>query len=468
MTDTTAVPAEANIDSASLERLRATVRGPVLTPDDPELAVEAACFNIAVTHRPAVVVGATDESDVVEAVRFAVAERLNVRVQSTGHAAIVPITDGLLITTSRMNTVTLDPESRLATIGAGARWGAVIAAGAEYGLAPIVGSSPGVGAIGLTLGGGIGPLARSHGITSDWARSFRVVTASGDAVTASASENLELFWALRGGKGGLGIVTEMTLELAPLRTLYAGGLFFDGADDIEKALRAWGEWVQQAPDNVTTSVAIMQMPDFEMVPPPLRGHTVLHLRFAYPGDAAEGERLIAPLREAASVYIDAVAEIPYTAVGTIHNDPEQGMPTWIYGTMLTGLDHDAISAFLEHVGPSSGSPFMIAELRHLGGAMNRADADGTAVSGRDAAYLVNLITANPQTFAEAAPAAAAALVEAFGPLLAPVTNINFSGDPADPLTFARSWNEPTHERLRLARSTYDPNGVFAFGPALQG
>lgn len=459
-----AMTTETLSSAESLAPLRAAVDGPVLFRDDAALAEEVLGFNTAVSSLPDVVVGATSEADVVQAVRFAVTAGLPVHVQSTGHGVFAPVSGGMLIVTKRMDAVTIDPDTRLATVGAGVKWGAVIAAGVEHGLAPIVGSSPTVGAIGLTLGGGLGPLARSHGATVDWVRGFRVVTADGEVVTASAEENAELFWALRGGKGGFGVVTEMTLELAPLRTIYAGGLFFDGEENIETALRAWAEWTQTAPDTVTTSVAIMRMPDFEMVPPPLRGRTLLNLRFAYPGDAAEGERLISPLRASAPVYIDAVAEIPYSAVGTIHNDPEEGSPAWVYGTALTGIDQDVLSAMLEHVGPSADSPFLMAELRHMGGAVRPADVAATATGGRDAAYLLTLIALNPTTFGEIAPRVAGALIAAIAASLSPVTNVNFSGNPADPIIFERSWPEQTRTRLAAARTQYDPNRVFPFGP----
>lgn len=455
---------ETPLTAESLVSLRAAVDGPVLSRHDADLAEEVLGFNTAVSSLPDVVVGATSETDVVEAVRFAVAAGLPVRVQSTGHGVFAPVTGGMLIVTKRMDAVTVDADTRLATVGAGAKWGAVIAAGVEFGLGPIVGSSPTVGAIGLTLGGGLGPLARSHGATVDWVRGFRVVTAGGEVVSASADEHAELFWALRGGKGGFGVVTQMTIELAPLRTIYAGGLFFDGEENIETALRAWGEWTQTAPDSVTTSVAILRMPDFEMVPPPLRGRTLLNLRFAYPGDATEGERLISPLRASAPVYIDAVAEIPYSAVGTIHNDPEEGSPSWVYGAALTGIDQELLSTVLEHVGPSAESPFLLAELRHMGGAARPADADATATGGRDAAYLLTLIALNPTTFGEIAPRVAGALIAAIEASLSPVTNVNFSGDPADPIVFERSWPERTRTRLAAARAQYDPRGVFPFGP----
>lgn len=455
---------QSGISSGSLERLRAAVSGAVFAPGDPGIGEETVAYNAAIIHHPEVVVGAADEADIQAAVRFAVEAGLPVRVQATGHGAVVPVEDGLLIVTRRMNRVSIDPQTRLATLDAGVVWSDVLAAGAEHGLAPIIGSSPGVGAIGYSLGGGLGPLVRSHGATVDWVRGFRLVTADGEVLTVGPDEHPDLFWGLRGGKGGFGVVTQMTIELAPLRTLYGGGLFFEGAENIERALTSWAKWTADAPASVTTSAAVMHMPDFEMVPPPLRGRTVLHLRVAYPGPAEEGARLIEPLRSSAPVYIDAVAEIPAAAMGSIHNDPEQGVPNWIYATALASADAELVGELLGLLGSATESPFLMAELRHLGGAAVPAAGHESAAGGRDAAFMLTLLALNPQTFEEVAPLAAAAVVAKAQRWLAPVTNVNFAGNPADPEVFARVWDEPTHARLAEIRRTYDPAGVFSFGP----
>ncbi|HEY8589450.1 MAG TPA: FAD-binding oxidoreductase, partial [Naasia sp.] len=234
--------------------LRAVVSGVVYARGNDGGGEEVACFNTAIVHDPDIVVGARSTADVVEAVRFAAAHELPVFVQATGHGAFAPITSGLLVSTKRMTGVSVERGSRIASISAGTRWGAVVEAAARYGLTPITGSSTNVGAIGYTLGGGLGPLSRTYGFTADWVRGFTIVTADGRVVRATAEENPDLFWALRGGKGGLGIVVEMDLELVPLTRLYGGGLFFDTAH-IEDALRAWVDWVHTVPDSVTSSVA---------------------------------------------------------------------------------------------------------------------------------------------------------------------------------------------------------------------
>jgi FAD/FMN-containing dehydrogenase len=452
------------IDHEALARLRANVQGTVYVRGDDGLATEVACFNPAIRHDPDVVVAARSEDDVASAVRFARDNGLPVRVQATGHGAEAPIVGGLIVSTRALDTISVDAPARLVRLGAGVRWAPVIERAAEHGLAPVTGSSTSVGAVGYTLGGGLGPLARTHGFTADWVRGFRVVTAEGDIVTADANTHPELFWALRGGKGGLGIVTEMTLELVPLTTLYAGSVFFEG-DAIEPAFRAWVSWAAELGEEATTSVVLLRVPDVEGAPPPLRGRTLLSVRFAYPGDSATGERLFAPIRRAAPVFLDAVAEIPTTAVATIHNDPEQGSPSWIRGFMLDDFDAADGDALMDVAGPRVQSPFLALEIRQLGGAARRDTADGTAVGGRDSGYTLSAIAADPATFDSAAPAAAEALARALRHRISAVTNVNWAADLTDPTTFESAWPAAVHARLTEVRASYDPDRVFAFGPS---
>lgn len=457
-------PMGIDIEADAVARLRDSVHGTVYVRGDEGLYAEVACFNPAIRHDPDVVVAVADESDVAEAVRFAREHGLAVRVQATGHGAETPISGGLIVSTRALDTIEVDAASRLALLGAGVRWAPVIALTAEHGLAPVTGSSTSVGAVGYTLGGGLGPLARTHGFTADWVRCFRVVTAQGELVTADAQSHPELFWALRGGKGGLGIVTEMTLELVPLTTLYAGSVFFEG-DAIEPAFRAWVDWASELGEEATTSIVLLRVPDVDGPPPPLRGRTVLSVRFAYPGDAAAGERLFTPIRDAAPVFLDFVGEIPTTAVASIHNDPEEGSPSWIRGFMLDDFDAADLDALLEVAGPRVETPFIALEIRQLGGAARRDTADGTAVGGRDSGYTVSAIAADPATFDSAAPAAAEALADALEHRISTITNVNWAADLTDPAVFDAAWPPAVRARLTETRASYDPDRVFAFGPA---
>lgn len=451
-----------NLDLADL---RAHLAGTVLTPDDSGFAEEVSGFNLASRFHPEIAVGVTSEADVVEAVRFAARHNLPVRVLATGHGPAAPVTDGILVVTKRLDTLHIDPTTHIATVGAGLKWEAVQAAAAPFGLTAITGSSPDVGAIGLTLGGGIGPLARSHGFTSDYARSFRIVTRDGEAITASATENPDLFWALRGGKGGLGVVIEMSIELVDLPVIYGGAIIFD-TPHIETVLRGWIDWTANAPDDVTTSVAIIRFPDFDFVPEPLRGRHAIALRFAYPGNAEDGERIATPLRSLAPAIMDMIGELPTSKMGLIHSDPTDPLPAWDIGALLTSVDQELATTLLRHVGEGAQTPLMITELRHLGGRTAIDVPEGSAAGGRSGKFTLYSIGApDPSLFATVLPAAAGALSSALAPWVEPQTMVNFSGIFTSRAHFESAWPPEIFSRLESVRKSYDPSGLFTYGPA---
>ena len=447
---------------ADISELRSALSVPVLGPSDPGFPAEVAGANLAVVNEPDAAVGVASAADVAEAVRYAAANRLPVRVQATGHGAHAPITDGLLITTRRLDQLRIDQEARTATIGAGVSWGAVIDAAAEHGLAPVAGSSRQVGVVGYLLGGGLGPFARSHGFSSDYVLSFSVVTGLGEPVEASATQHAELFWALRGGKSGLGIVTGVTIRLVEVPSLYAGSLLFEGRH-AEAVVRGWVDYTGHAPDAVTTSIAALRFPPVEAVPEQMRGRSFVALRFAFPGDLVEGEHLAAPLRALAPAVTDAIGPLPLAQVGTIHNDPEGAAPSWSNGTLLSAIDQDFATAFLHAVGPTAErSPFIAAEVRHIGAATARDVPEGSAVGGRSGAYTLSLIGApDPSLFAAVLPGATARVYEVLRPWINPETTINFA---AHSLAGTPAWSTEVASRLEAVRAQYDPHGVFGVSP----
>jgi hypothetical protein len=440
----------------TFDELRTAVSGSVLEPGDAGFDEEVSGFNLAVQQRPDLVVGVTSTDDVVAAVRFARAQRMPVRVQATGHGAHQPITDGLLVSTKALDSVSIDVDSRTATIGAGTMWAAVISAADPHGLAPITGSSTNVGVVGYLLGGGLGPLARSHGFSSDYVRSFTVVTPTGEVVQASADDNPNLFWALRGGKNGLGIVTEVQVELVPMPELYAGSLAFEGAA-IEPAIRRWVEFTSTAPDDVTTSVAVYHFPPIDLIPEVFRGKDILMIRFARPGDAADGARIAAPLRDAAPTLVDNLGPMARSDVGLIHNDPSDPGPAWSRGAMLDSIDEEFVTVLLSQAGAGVRTPIMIAEIRHLGGRTNVQPDGGDAVGGRGAAFAMSMISApDPSLFAEVAPAATSQLLDALAAWLSSEMNANYGLDAPEHI-----WPGAVGERLTAIRSAGDPDGIFA-------
>lgn len=434
--------------------LASRVSGPVFTPADAGYAPEIAAFNLAVTHTPELVVGVTSVNDLAEAVRFARERRMPVSVQGAGHGAYVPITSGLLISTRRMDQVRIDVPARTAFIGGGACWGPVVAAAADHGLFPITGSSPTVGVAGYLLGGGLGPLARSHGFSSDFLVGATLVTGSGEVV--DTDDHPDLLWALRGGKYIGALVAELRVRLVKQRMLYAGSLLFE-EQHREQAFRRWVDWTATADPQVTTSVAFLRFPPLDAVPAPLRDRRLLVLCFTYPGDPAEGARLAAPLRAAAPVHIDDLGELPCRDVARIHNDPTQPMPAWVSGLALDRVDPDFATAFLDHV---RDTPFTGIQVRHLGEATRRDAADGSAVGGRSVGFVVSYASPDPSLFAQVLPDASDRLMDALRPWTCAENNINFIGRPRSAEHFATAWPAAILARLAQVQERYDPQGTL--------
>jgi hypothetical protein len=252
------------------------------------------------------------------------------------------------------------------------------------------------------------------------------------------------------------------LRLVEMRALYAGALFFEDAQ-MEAALRAWVEWTASAEPRVSSSMVIVRFPAREQVPEAFRGRRLLSLRFAYPGAAAEGARLAAPLRAAAAVYLDALGELPAAQMARIHNDPTEPMPSRASGLLLSSVDQGLASVLLRHLGPGTDAPFVAVEIRHLGQATWRDVPEGSAVGGRASAFTLGMVGVNPAFFAEVLPAAADRLIADLRSWVSPETNINFAGKPRSPEHFASAWPPETFARLAEVRRRYDPQGLFAFG-----
>lgn len=438
--------------------LAARVDGVVLLQDDPHLADEVCGQNLNLRHTPDITVGAATEADVIEAVRFANSHDLSIRVHATGHGTHSTITDGLLITTHRLDTLRLDAGTRTATIGAGLRWRAVADAAAPHDLAPITGSAPGVGVVGFLLGGGLGPLARSHGFGSDWVRSVRVVTGEGELVTASDTENSDLFWALRGGKSGFGVVTEVTIELAEIPALYAGNMTF-ASEHIDDVLRSWSRWTREVPDTVTSSAAIMRFPDVEQIPASMRGQKVLSIRVAVPAPESEAEAIVAPLRKAARAISDEMGPLPLNEMGRIHNDPEDPSPmyAWSAAHSLTTLDDGFLENLVEAFGAQGETPLTIVELRHVG---SHRVVPGSAAGGRDGDFLFGVLGISLMPLDDVFSAAIAPFIAENASSMAAHTPVNFLGDlPHADLT-ARAWTREDAARLSAIRERVDPAGRF--------
>jgi FAD/FMN-containing dehydrogenase len=450
--------------STDTPELESLVTGAVFAPGAPGYADALAGYNLATAHRPDYVVRAADARDVVATVGYARETGRRLAVQATGHGALAAGPGTVLILTVDLDGLDLDPQARTATVGAGVRWQQVLDAAAPHGLAGLCGSSPGVGVVGYTLGGGLSPLGRTFGWSADHVRSIEVVTPDGVLRTVDAEHDPDLFWALRGGGAAFGIVTAMTIDLPEVPALYAGGVFVDATTaDVPGLLRSWRDWAETLPETANTSVARLNLPDLPELPEPLRGRAALHLRFAFVGDAAEGERLVAPMRAALPApLLDAIGPLPVPAFGAVHADPVDPMPFVDRGVLLAGLPDAALDAFAEITSPAAGLPFVLTEIRLMGGAFARTPATPNAVAGRTAPYFLDAVGMLAPPIAEHVPGALAAIVERMLPWSTGGTSVNIAGgvDPEANERLRAGFGPETVARLDALRAAVDPDGML--------
>jgi FAD/FMN-containing dehydrogenase len=446
------------------DQLRARVSGRVLTPQDEGYEAERKAWNLTVDQYPALIVVAQNANDIVEAVRFAREQDLEVAVKSTGHGVIREANDSLLIVTSQMTYVRVDAGRQTAWISAGAKWGDVLGVAQAVGLAPLLGSSPDVGAVGYTLGGGMGWLARKYGISADSVNWFELVTADGNLVRASATENADLFWGLRGGGGNFGVVTGMEVRLYPVTTIYGGNLFYP----IHMAAEVYAQyrrWIAGAPDELTSSVVLMNYPPFPQVPEFLRGQSFAMLRVSFCGPVQQGEELMKYWRAWQAPLRDDVKAMPFSQVAAISNDPVDPVASCSSGAWLSDLGEEVADILFRYVVLRNAPPLlMFAETRHAGGAISRVDPGAAAFGNRDALYSLQVVGAAPTRPVWAAVRHhIAELKRELSAHLHGGVYLNFlEGDEAVVRT-RQGFSPGAFNRLRQLKTRYDPQNLFSHG-----
>lgn len=433
-----------------------TIAGRIATPSDPDWDEARPAWNLVADQRPEAVAFVESADDVAGVVRFAAENGLRVAGQGTGHGAapLQPLDDTILIKTERMRGIEVDPEARTARVEAGVLSAELGAAASEHRLSALPGSSPDVGTVGYTLGGGMSWLVRAHGFACNHVRAIELITADGEARTVDGENEPDLFWALRGGGGGYAIVTALQLELLPIADLYAGTLAFPAAVGGE-AVRTYRDWAASLPDEVTSIVRFITPPPIPDVPEPIRGVPLLTIGAACIGEKASGETTIAPLREIGETIIDTFEQMPAAGLSHIHMDPETPVPGIGGGVPIAALPDEAIDAFTAAAGPDSGSPLLLSELRHLGGAAGRPAENGGALSHLDAGFAMYSV-GMPMTpeLGEAIPRHLGHLEETMAPWTAAGGYFNFVERPCDVNAIL-----PPEVCARLAevKRAYDPD-----------
>jgi hypothetical protein len=390
-----------------------------------------------------------------------------VAVQSTGHGNVRPADDCLLIITSRMHDVRVDSHAQTAWIKAGAKWGMVLEKTFPLGLVPLLGSSPDVGVVGYTLGGGMGWLARKYGLSADSVRYFEVVTAEGEIIRASETENSDLFWGMRGGGGSLGIVTAMEVQLYQLTTVYAGNLYYP-VSEAKEVFARYRDWIASSPDELTSSIVIMNFPPIPEMPEFLRGRAFAMVRGCYCGPVEQGESLLRYWRDWRAPIIDDFKVIPFSDVATISDDPVDPLPGLSSGAWLRELSDEIIDTLIRYGAPDEGPPpFLMTEVRHAGGAIARVDPSTNAFSHRDAPHSLQVagVTESAEAY-QSLQSVIQNLKRDLEPFLEGVYMNWLEGEESREC-IQDGFAPEAYRRLRELKARYDPDNLIGYSFNIQ-
>lgn len=452
---------QVKIPETSLDELRRTLSGQVITPEDAEYDEARKVWNGDIDRRPAAIAKCRTVADVQAAVGFARKEGLPVAVRSGGHS--FPghsVADGALVVDVRqINQVSLDAANRRVTVGGGAVWSEVDAVTVPHRLAVTGGHVTHTGVAALTLGGGVGHLMRGFGLSSDNLLNAEIVTADGRVLQASETENPDLFWAIRGGGGNFGIATRLEFQLHPMPETVFGGMIFYAPENGLELMRRYNEICKTMPDSVTTILAYLHAPPFPFVPPEVQfkpGYAVI----AVCTDQAVGEKILAPLRKFGPPLFEMIAPLPYPAVQSLF-DPAlpPGTKGYLNGHYFSDFSEDLVKSVHSHTAqmPPGHSQMLILQ---LGGAVGRVPEGKTAFGGRQAQYLSMFVGIWEET-GDRAPAVAWArgFTSDTEKLSMGGSYVNLADEMSE-TKLANSYGRETYEKLAKLKAKYDPQNVF--------
>ena len=450
------------LDRSAIDQFRQSLKGNLVLPEDADYDEVRAVWNGMIDRRPALIARSLVADDVVTAIKFARDQELPVSVRCGGHsvAGKSVCDDGLMIDLSQMNIVTIDPEARTARVDGGAMLGELDAAAQKFGLATTAGMVSETGVGGLTLGGGVGYLARRFGLTSDNLLGADLVTAAGEQIRASATENPDLFWALRGGGGNFGIVTAFEFRLHEVGPEVLVGQAFYPLDEAAEVLRFYREPTSDAPDELASNAFAVTVPPVEPFPAEYQGKAAIAIVSCFSGDLEAGKQVLAPLEAFGDPILRFVQPMPYTALQQAFNEgAPDGQRYYWKSQFHRELSDEAIDTFVEHVTSLPG-PFSIGGFEPMGGAINRVDATETAFPHRNAEFGFGIWSgwADPAND-DAAIAWTRKLHEAMTPFSTGGVYSNYMDHDDDGHTQAAFADNL--ERLRAVKAKYDPDNFFS-------
>ena len=430
----------------------------LVVPDSPGWDDARRAFNLLIDQQPAAVVLAADERDVMATVRYAREHGLRVSAQATGHNAGPhgSLANTILIDLRGLDEVTIDAEARHVRVGAGVRWDQVVPALSELGLAALHGSSPDVGIAGYSLGGGMGWLARKHGLQTNSVTAFELVTADGHLVRTDAVHEPDLFWALRGGGGNFGVVTAIEFEVYPYAELYAGALFFPFARTRE-VLHTWRELLPALPDELMTWAAVLHFPPDPALPEALRGGSFTIVWAVHLGSEEEGRALMAPMRDLGPL-MDTFAMVPPAELGDLAMDPREPLPFLSGHDLLDDVPAAGIDALVDVIGPGSDAAITMVQIRHLGGALARRTPGAGARATLPGELCVFSLGVAPD--ADAACARSRRRCRRSRPPRRPTASATTPTSSRTPSDASGFFDPDTWHCLREVKALYDPRDLF--------
>jgi FAD/FMN-containing dehydrogenase len=449
-------------EAAMVEALREALRGQVVDREHPDYDDARRVWNGLIDRHPAVIARCVDVADVVEAVRVARDHRPELSIRGGGHqvAGSAVCDDGLVIDLSAMRAVHVNATARTAHVQAGATWGEVDRATQIHGLAAPGGEVSVTGVAGLTLGGGLGAMMRAHGLSCDNLRSVEIVTADGMVRTASREEHQDLFWALRGGGRGIGVVTSLEFDLHPLGPEVAAALVLYPYEDAAAVLQAWRDVALAAPDALVPELGLWSIPPLPDVPDELHGAPVVTVAGVYVGPPGDADPVLAPLRQLGTPLADLSGTLPYvesqSSVDALF--PDGGRYYW-KSHFVDEMSDELIEALVEH-DAQRPSPESLIMIRTLGGAIARVAEHDTAYPHRSASFNVSVDASwHDEELDDVAIAWARSTWHALEPFATGGVYLNFAGlgDDGDLRAAALGGNEA---RLDEIRAAYDPEGLF--------
>ena len=447
--------------SEAIARIKGTIKGRVLAPDDPNYDQARQIWNAMIDRRPAVIVQPADAGDVGPAIQFARANALEISVRGAGHniAGNAVCNGGMMIDFSNMRNVRVDPGKKRATAGPGATLADLDNATQQHGLATPVGINSTTGIAGLTLGGGFGWLTRKHGMTIDNLISAEVVTADGKRLGASEKDNAELFWALRGGGGNFGVVTEFEFALHPVGPEILAGLIVFPFAQAKQVLTRYRQFANAAPEDLNVWAVLRQAPPLPFLPENVHGQEVVVLPIFYAGAVAEGQKLVERLRTFGDVLGEHIGAQPYTQWQKAF-DPllAPGARNYWKSHNFTEISDGAFDAIIEYAGKLP-SPQCEIFIGHIAGAANRVAPDATAYTHRDAKFVLNVHGRWDSPAQDASGVEwARAFFNASAPYASAGAYVNFMTEEEGNRVAAAYGSN--YDRLVQIKRRYDPENVF--------